>query len=64
RIKCQDEATVELVEEYCDELHESLQPFSIRSIQVTTGAQDPALTLLERLQSQTGQQPPLFDARV
>jgi hypothetical protein len=64
RIKCQDEATVELVEEYCDELHESLQPFSLRSIQVTTGAQDPALTLLERLQSQAGQQPPLFDARV
>ena len=64
RIKCQDEATVTLVEEYCDELRESLQPFSIRSIQVVTGAQDPALTLLDRLQPQTGHQTPLFDARV
>ncbi|MBW2186989.1 MAG: flagellar hook-length control protein FliK [Deltaproteobacteria bacterium] len=63
RIKCQDEATVTLVEEYCDELRESLQPFSIRSIQVVTGAQDPALTLLDRLQPQAGQQAPLFDAR-
>ncbi|MBW2187571.1 MAG: flagellar hook-length control protein FliK, partial [Deltaproteobacteria bacterium] len=64
RIKCQDEATVTLVEEYCHELHESLQPFSIRSIQVGTGAQDPALALLDRLQPQTGQQASLFDARV
>lgn len=64
RIKCQDEAIVKLVEQYCDELHESLRPFSIRSIQVATGAQDPALALLDRLQPQTGQQPPLFDARV
>lgn len=64
RIKCQDEATVKLVGEYCDELRESLQPFSIRSIQVVTGAKDPALALLDRLQSQTGQHSPLFDARV
>ncbi len=64
RIKCQDEATVTLVEEYCDELRESLQPFSIRSIQVVAGAQDPALTLLDRLQPQAGQHAPLFDARV
>lgn len=64
RIKCQDEATVSVVEGYCDELHESLQPFSIRSIQVTPGAQDPALTLLDRLQPQIGKRAPLFDARV
>lgn len=64
RIKCQDEGTVDLVREYCDELHESLQPFSIRSIQVVTGAQDPALALLERLQPQADQRSPIFDARV
>lgn len=64
RIKCQDESTVALVEQYCDELHESLTPFSIRSIQVVTGAQDPALALLDRLQPQKEQQSPIFDARV
>lgn len=63
RIKCQDEATVAVVEHYCAELHEALQPFSIRSIQVTTGAQDPALTLLDRLQPRTGERAPLFDVR-
>ena len=64
RIKCQDAATVDTVEHYCSELHEALQPFSIRSIQVTTGAEDPALALLHRLQPQTGQQSAVFDARV
>ena len=64
RIKCQDAATVDTVERYCSELHEALQPFSIRSIQVTTGAEDPALALLHRLQPQTGQQSAVFDARV
>lgn len=64
RIKCQDETIAQMVENDCAELRESLQPFSIRSIQVTADAEDPALALLDRLQPQTEQQTPIFDARV
>ena len=64
RIKCADEEVATLVEGYWGELHEALQPFSIRSIQVTTGAEDPALVLLRRLQSDKNGQTPVLDARV
>jgi len=64
RIKCADDASAIVVRQHIDELRQGLQEFNLGSVQVTTGAEDPALVLLRRLQPQASADPSLFDARV
>ena len=66
RILCADDASVAIVRQHIDELRQGLQEFHLGSVQVTTGAKDPALELLRRLQTlqQAEDDTSLFDARV
>jgi hypothetical protein len=66
RILCADDQVVTTVQEHVADLRLSLQGYNVSSVRVTTGAQDPALTLLRRLQPHTagGDQASLLDERV
>ena len=64
RIKCADDASATAVRQSIDELRQGLQEFNLGSVQVTTGAEDPALELLRRLQPQASADQSLFDTRV
>ncbi|OQY19718.1 MAG: hypothetical protein B6I36_03305 [Desulfobacteraceae bacterium 4572_35.1] len=65
RIKCSDEQACAVVQHHCDELRQALRGFYVGSLQVTTGAEDPALELIRRLQPpEGGDRVSLFDARI
>nr|WP_320050127.1 flagellar hook-length control protein FliK [uncultured Desulfuromonas sp.] len=61
RILCEDEESQAALEENLTELEDALAPFSLRSIQVALGAEDPAVELINRLQPHHDN---VFDARV
>ena len=61
RILCEDEESQAALEENLAELEDALAPFSLRSIQVALGAEDPAVELINRLQPYHDN---VFDTRV
>jgi len=61
RILCEDDASQQSLQEGLAELEEALAPFSVRSIQIAQGVEDPAIELINRLQPHRDS---VFDARV
>jgi len=61
RILCEDEQSQAALEEDLADLEAALAPFSVRSIQIAQGVEDPAVELINRLQPH---QENVFDARV
>jgi hypothetical protein len=61
RILCEDDASQQSLQEGLAELEEALAPFSVRSIQIAQGVEDPAIELINRLQPHRDG---VFDARV
>ncbi|MCD6527775.1 MAG: hypothetical protein J7K75_12370 [Desulfuromonas sp.] len=61
RILCDGESCQAVLEQSREELQQVLSPFSVRSIQITQGAEDPAVALLNRLKPE---QDSVLDERV